>query len=359
MIASPRFLATLVALSLLLAAGAANGGGFAYDPEQEEGPHAGADFEWWYHFGFLGPAEAANPTHAFVSSFQRNPAGRYLFYTLTDLANGNKSHHARLDRALLPMPAKLPSGHSYLPKPAAPPEADRSVLQLRYGDHQLTLVGDEYRARFLNPAFELNLTLTRCGPAMPVNGNGLQGLENPRDQHYYSYPRMAATGHLVLDGESREMSGLFWYDHQWGIVRHPRLMKWCWWGLMLDNGDSLNLFRQWDFESGELVQQGLTRQSATKGVETSRKIEMTPGRRWAGPGDRVYHVEWRIAAPELGLTMAIEPIHDDHAIPVLLYGWIWEGPCRAKVRYADGSVTQGIGFQEMIGTDRNREGRQP
>ncbi len=53
--------------------------------------------------------------------------------------------------------------------------------------------------------------------------------------------------------------------------------------------------------------------------------------------------------PELGLTIYTRPWQENHEVPVLLYGQIWEGPCSVELRTADGHVVNGRGFQEMIG----------
>jgi hypothetical protein len=124
--------------------------GFAYDPQLEEGPHPDSDFEWWYHFGFLKRKGTSRFEYSFVSSFQRNKAGRYLFYNLADLDSGEKSHHALVDRALLGLtPASerpgilgrmahrlqdslplLPEGHAFLTPANLPPASCRSELRL-------------------------------------------------------------------------------------------------------------------------------------------------------------------------------------------------------------------------------------
>ena len=127
----------------------------AYDPEQEEGPHPDADFEWWYQFGFLKRTGAAKFEYSFVSSFQRNKSGRYVFYNLSDLSTGKNLHYALADRSLFGLteepaaaqpegdgeksPRKpaglgqrltrwlqdnlpvLPEGHKFMAPPGAPP----------------------------------------------------------------------------------------------------------------------------------------------------------------------------------------------------------------------------------------------
>ena len=241
---------------------------FAYDPEQEEGPHPDSDFEWWYHFGFLKRTGASEFEYSLVSSFQRNKSGRYLFYNLSDLTTGKNLHYAIVDRSLFggtnelaASPAQgdgatppraaagigqrlahwlqdtlplLPEGHKFMMPPGAPAEPPKSELWLDYGDHSFHKDGSAYRAIYKNPAFLLDLALQQTGPALPVLGTGLTGLDKPEDQHYYTYPRMSARGVLRKGREDEQpVEGCFWYDHQWGKVVSKVPRKWGWWGLQV------------------------------------------------------------------------------------------------------------------------------
>lgn len=357
---------------------------FAYDPEEEEGPHPDADFEWWYQFGFLKRTGAPKFEYSLVSSFQRNKSGRYLFYNLSDLTTGKNLHYALVDRSLLGVteapasaqpegdgekpPRKpaglgqrlarwlqdnlplLPEGHKFMTPPGAPAEPPKSELWLDYDDHCFHKDGAAYRAVYKHPDFCLDLTLQRAVPALPVLGTGLTGLAKPEDQHYYTYPRMPARGQMRMGKEGEvPVEGSFWYDHQWGKVVSKVPMRWCWWGLRLEDGRNLSLFFLQDSRSGKTVQKGLTVQNPDGRIDVYRDLVFTPGRSWKSPYGRNYNVEWLVEAREIELTVQIRAHTDDHEIPVLLYRWIWEGPCLAEVRQAGGPVVKGSGFQEMIG----------
>jgi predicted secreted hydrolase len=357
------------------AAEAVSSPGFAYDPEKEEGPHPQSDFEWWYHFGFFKRKGAERFEYSFVSSFQRSKAGRYLFYNLSELTTGRNRHFAFVDRSLLgrdDQPADndspglgkrlanwlqdtlspLPEGHEFLPPSAPPPEPAKSALWLDYGDHCFQKEKASYRNVYKNPEYSLELTLRRLGPALPVLGTGLTGLHRPEDQHYYSYPRMSALGRLRLGRDEADVEGEFWYDHQWGKIVSSVPMKWCWWGLRLKDGRNLSLFFLQDGKTGETVQRGLTVQHPDAKTEVFRDVEFLPGRPWTSPHDRTYHLDWEVRVRPIDMTLRLRAHAEDHEIPVLLYQWIWEGPCLAEVALPGAEAVKGSGFQEMIGQDQ-------
>lgn len=401
--------------------------GFAYEPQAEEGPHPNSDFEWWYHFGFLKRDGSKRFDYAFVSSFQRSPKGRYLFYTLTDLATGKRHHCAVVDRSLfgvddatdsskvdaprdtddqnaaaedqaegesdgllaslgkrlvrwsLGVLPVLPEGHRFMEPGGDCAKPTDTPIWFCYGDNQFQKHGPDYRALFTNDVFRLELFLQNRGHAMPVFGTGLAGIDRPEDQHYYSYPRMAARGRLqwltstaddkeapsatnegVAENQPApaaplrgqvdcEVVGAFWYDHQWGQVTEDALMKWCWWGLILDDGRAVNMSFLQNSDTGETVQRGLTLQLRDGATQFTDDVTFKPVQTWKSRHKRSYRVAWKVEAPKLGLAIKIEPIGNDHELPVLLYKYIWEGPCRAVVRYRDGRAARGLGFQELIG----------
>jgi predicted secreted hydrolase len=194
----------------------------------------------------------------------------------------------------------------------------------------------------------MDVTLELQGPPMPNNGNGMQGMVDPEDQFYYSYPRVSAQAILEKNGKKTELIGDFWYDHQWGVHRIPNKIKWCWMGFKLDNGENLNLQFMQDQDTSELLMWGLTRHHADGKTEFYKDVTFTPKGQWTSPHDLTYDVKWKVEVPEIKLVVDAEAYNNDHEVANMA-GYIWEGPCKAKVTYADGSTTTGLGFLEMIG----------
>ena len=61
---------------------------------------------------------------------------------------------------------------------------------------------------------------------------------------YYSYPRLTISGTLTLDGETRNVSGEGWFDHEWSSsVLAEWQSGWDWFSLQFEDGRELMLFR--------------------------------------------------------------------------------------------------------------------
>ena len=58
----------------------------------------------------------------------------------------------------------------------------------------------------------------------------------PGGSYYYSRTDMAAIGNLMIDGETVEVGGTAWFDHQWGDFISVGGGGWDWFAVNLDDG---------------------------------------------------------------------------------------------------------------------------
>ena len=91
---------------------------------------------------------------------------------------------------------------------------------------------------------QLRLTLT---PIQPYVLNGRGGIVQEgagATSAYYSDPRLAARGTLVLDGRSSPVRGQGWFDHQWGnFATNSASWHWNWFACQFQNGSDLMLYQ--------------------------------------------------------------------------------------------------------------------
>ena len=308
---------------------------FAFDPDAEEGVHGGVTVEWWYHFGWL--TDDTGKEWAHFSSFFRaqrstGPVGRYLIYDLTDLATGKKDFHSLVGEES-PKPLKalglraIPPPHRVIP--GSPLENSGDPLRLTYGDAVFRKTG--HRTYHLKIG-KVDLTLRATSEPMAVEGTGLTGIKQPDDMHYYTIPRLEATG--TVNG--RRAKGIMWYDHQWGSSWVEPTIGWSWWGLQLDDDTDVNAYVLRNIETGEILKATFTRDSQLY------PLKATPFRSWTGKSKREYPIAWDLEGA--GLNLRVEPLFDNREVPILgTLRAIWEGPVKVT-----GSVT-GRGYQELVG----------
>ncbi len=334
---------TRLALSAPLAALLACAGGpsprWAFDPDREQGVHA-VMIEWWYHFGWL--TDESGGEWASVSSFFRfqpssGPLSRYLICDLIDLKTGRAAYRSRVGAEALAAvaaftgPAQLPPPHEVIP--GMPQEEAGDPLKLVYGEDRFEKVAPRvYRLK----VGEADLELRAVSDPLPIEGTGLTGISAPEDMHYYTIPRLEASGTV----RGKKAKGLFWYDHQWG--RSWLGAGWSWWGLQLDDGSAVNAYVLRDVASGRIVRSVLTHDHRV------RPLEARPVDWWESPGQVRYPVAWELVSGPLRLR--IEPLFKSRECPI--FGEqqsIWEGPVRVTGSH------RGRGFQELVAYAREQK----
>jgi predicted secreted hydrolase len=331
----------VVAALLLASACAAPSPNWAFDPQQEEGVHGDVEVEWWYHWGFLSD-DAGNEWCAFSAFFRtwkRNyPVTRYFLYDLTDLTKGVRQCRSAAGAEILPTVTALTGEKKFPPPheviPGQPLEKAGDPLRLRYGDDLLERTGPgAYRLK----VGDLDMTLTSRAEAMAVEGTGLTGIRKPEDMHYYTLPRLEATGTI----HGRKAGGLFWYDHQWGSTWTGPSIGWSWWGLQLDDGSHVNAYVLRDVKTRKMIRAVCTHDRHVYPLE-AEQLDV-----WESATKVKYPVSWRLRAGPLDLR--VEPRMMEREVPILgEQESIWEGPVRVS-----GSVS-GRGFQELVSYAREK-----
>ena len=174
--------------------------------------------------------------------------------------------------------------------------------------------------------------------------------------YYYSYPRMAAEGVVMIEGREIDVEGEVWFDHQWGdffVVGKPA--GWQWFALHLDDGSSLMIseVRGGDGEviatDGTLVDldgEQKTLEDEVGGI----RLEVLDY--WTSPDTAgEYPNRWRLVVEALGLDVTMSPVVADQEVPALPFGnkaaAYWEG--RVDVYDTVSGESKGVGFAELSG----------
>lgn len=318
--------------------------------EKEEKIHR-HPLEWWYHFGFLKTDSAHGYEWALFSSFTRSAAGRNIMYDLIDMKTGKKYLNNELDITLAPI-GLPPKNFTVIRELMRLSELPGKPIDLIYGRNKFKKTGNLYQLHYENPQFILDQTLVPASLPMLMEQTGMVGFPYPKSFYYYTIPRLKTKGELTLDGKKMNVTGEFWYDHQWGNPVGYVNIGWTWWGLKLTNGENLNIYRIRNLLTGKIIRQVINIQDTTGGVRYTSDALFTSHREWKSPGTKTsYPVEWTIDIPAAKRILHITPMVDDCESPILIYFYFWEGPCRVVVTNETNEqvISTGTGFQELVG----------
>jgi predicted secreted hydrolase len=201
------------------------------------------------------------------------------------------------------------------------------------------------------PGYRIELDATALAAAVL---NGEAGLSRKADEagaasFYYSLPRLSVRGRLVRDGQALNVTGLAWFDHEWGsgaLGAHES--GWDWYALQLSDGSTLMFYALRGERGGRdahsagtyVDPQGRARPLADAQV----RIEVAGY--WRDPQGRRYPSRWRLSVPELALDLTVRPVLADQELRTT--PTYWEGAVDVSGTHA-GSVLGGRGYVELVG----------
>ena len=322
---------------------------------RDHAAHPDHRIEWWYYTGNLRAPDGRRFGYQltfFRFGVDRQPvnpsrwAVRDLYmahFAVTDVDRG--AHHVaeRLNRAGI--------GWAGASTEALHVWNDGWAVTLDERDrrsHRLAAASDDG-----DVAIEL-----RLDPAAPpvlhgVNGFSQKGAEVGNASHYYSLTRLRTTGRLTIDGETFDVEGLSWMDHEFGTsFLEPAQAGWDWFSIQLDDGTDLMVYvmRRIDGardprSSGTLV--------ASEGRVPLRvdDFRLTPGRRWTSPASgAAYPVAWRVEIPPHGLDLEVTAAVDAQELQTGRSTGVtyWEGAIDVRGTRR-GVPVAGSGYLEMTG----------
>jgi predicted secreted hydrolase len=205
-------------------------------------------------------------------------------------------------------------------------------------------------------SFGLTLDLRATKPPALHGGDGFVDFGPAGSSYYYSRTRMDATGEVQLNGERLRVSGIAWFDHQWGDFVSVGGGGWDWFAINLDDGRDITLSVVRDenaeevFSYGTLVEANGSTRDLRRGT-----FGIGAGRLWESPvTGRMYTISWSVVI-EPGMELRLTPTVlnqelDTRATTGVAY---WEGSQRVDVftQPEDGSepvrVGGGDGYVEI------------
>ncbi len=266
---------------------------------RDRGSHPGFRTEWWYITGEAVSTSADKRRFGFQLTFFRSRvegtqgmtskfAARQLLFahaTITDVQGKRLWYDQRIAR----------DGFGVT-------TASEQDMTIKLRDWSLRAEGKKYTAELPAADFALKLQFEETQPVLLQGNKGLsrKGPEEKQASYYYSQPQLATRGSVQVKGQTFEVTGRAWLDHEWSEeLLHPSAVGWDWIGMNLDDGSALTAFRLRD-KSGSTVWDGGSFRSAKGALDSFRHGEVIfkPMRSWKSPlTQAIYPVEWVVRTP--------------------------------------------------------------
>ncbi|CAN5766079.1 hypothetical protein BH24CHL5_BH24CHL5_06060 [soil metagenome] len=200
-------------------------------------------------------------------------------------------------------------------------------------------------------AFELALAATRAEPVLH-DGDGWIDFGPAGSSYYYSWPRMDASGTLTYEGAQLSVTGIAWFDHQWGDFIAVGGGGWDWFAVNLADGTdlTLSLVRAAD-GSYPLVYGTLVQPDGTVEHLARDAFSLTPNGTWTSPlTGATYPAGWRIELPAEELVIDLAPTVAEQELDTrpttgVVY---WEGSQSVSATRA-GAAVEGEAYVELTG----------
>jgi predicted secreted hydrolase len=206
----------------------------------------------------------------------------------------------------------------------------------------------------------LDISAKAAAPPVLMNGQG-QTLFIDVDQYEYAFPAMVTTGSVMTDEGHYQVSGISWFDRQWGNLpdffahapangESAPSMNWMWSNVQLDNGTNIALGQVRDGIHHNLFL-GLTaadRHGTHLVVNTAEPLETSEY--WTSPRTgRRYPTRCVFRAPQIDTELIIEVGYKDQEIVSKVGGMTkYEGASAVSGRY-QGKPVSGRGYLELVG----------
>ena len=247
---------------------------------RDEGAHPAFRTEWWYVTGQL-EAEDGAPLGFQITFFrtrpgvdERNPsrfAARQMLFAHAAISDPRRSALLRDEKA-----ARAGFGLA---------EAMEGELNVALDDWSLRRERDVYLAVAHAREFSLELALT---PTQAPLLHGQRGFSQkaPDPAHasyYYSLPQLHTQGRLVVNGESRQVRGVSWLDHEWMTSALAKdAQGWDWVGLNLNDGGAFVALQMRKANGEKLWAFGTERAAGADKQELMRRTRSSGRRSSAG-----------------------------------------------------------------------------
>lgn len=315
---------------------------------QDEAPHRDLT-EWWYYTGHINTVLPNGQAHHYGFEFvifqalrSNLPPVYAAHFAITDITRGQFFYAQR--RVTEPN-AVIPNGTS------------TNGFNIAVGGWTMQGLNGLDHLTAAMPNYAIKLTLRGLKPPILHNGNGLITYGLAGFSYYYSRTRMALSGSIVDHGETLQVTGLAWMDHQWGNFLTLAGSGWDWFSIQLDNNTEMMLYFIRD-ASGKIISTyaSYIDASARDMLLSASSLHVTVLGHWRSPITGAnYPSGWQlqVSDPRLSINLTLQPELKNQELVVYQStgNSYWEGAVSIQGQ-SNGQPIQGESYVELTGYAR-------
>jgi predicted secreted hydrolase len=330
--------------------------GYRYNFPRDHGSHPTYRTEWWYYTGHLH--SKIGRAFGFELTFFRRGVPPDEIKTLPSKWSVKDLYLAHF--AVTDISGKrFHFSEKFSREGLGKAGADESRLRVWIDDWRAEASIELAASHTLAAHDETHALALTLQPAKPLVTHGAAGIsrkgkEVGQASHYYSFTRLATSGKLTIDGESFDVTGTSWMDHEFGSAElGADQVGWDWFSIQLEDDTELMLYRMRRKDgSSDLASSGtaVSPDGRTRHLEvTDFQIESTGT--WTSPESKAtYPSRWRLKFPSLDLVLDVTPLLADQELRTSRSTKVsyWEGAV-AVTGTKQGRPVKGQGYVELTG----------
>jgi predicted secreted hydrolase len=328
--------------------------GYVYEFPKDHAAHPEFRTEWWYYTGHLITVKGRK--FGFQLTFFRHALrppstqsqSRWALHTLyfahfaiTDEKDNNYRFQEKVSRGALDVAG-----------------ADPTVYRVWVEDWEVSLQGNKHKLKAGKEDMGIDLALVPIKSAVIHGENGVsqKAVGEGYASHYYSLTRMRTNGELYWQGQSYQVEGLAWMDHEFGSNQlRDYQVGWDWFSVQLDNQTELMLYiiRHKDGKpdptsSGTFVYPD----GRTEHLPLETFVIKALGSWKSRKSGTTYPSGWLIRVPSKQLELRLMPTVKDQELTTRQSTLVnyWEGSVLVEGRLGSKDV-EGRGYVELTGYD--------
>ena len=330
--------------------------GYQYQFPRDHGAHPNYRTEWWYYTGHL--QSKTGRSFGFELTFFRRGVPPEDIKTLPSKWSLNQVYLAHF--AITEITGqRFHFSEKISREGLGKAGADESRLRVWIDDWRAEAATDHAGVHTLVAHDKTHRLALSLQPAKPlvlqgVGGISRKGKDPEQASHYYSFTRLTTSGTLSIDGESFEVTGTSWMDHEFSSSDlGADQVGWDWFSIQLEDQRELMLYRmRLKDGSSDLQSSGtvVSPDGRARHLEvTDFQIESTGT--WNSPESKAsYPSRWRLTFPSLDLVLEVVPLLADQELRTSRSAQVtyWEGAV-VVTGTKQGQPVKGQGYVELTG----------